>query len=370
MKAIALVPGTKILRVIDRHEPTVTRVDEVKVRIIRVGICGTDREEAAGGRARVPEGNDDLVIGHEMFGKVVEVGEAVQRVRPGDYAVFTVRRGCGKCSPCMMNRSDMCETGEYEERGIWGIDGYQTEFVADLEQYIVRVPAELESVGVLCEPLSIAEKAITEALRVQLARLPNAPACPDWLFGKRCLVAGLGPVGLLGALALKLRGAEVYGLDIIPANSRRALWLKAIGGRYIDGREVAAQKVADTLGPMDLIFEASGFASLEFSLLDALGLNGIYVLTGIPGSDRMIQIHGADLIRKLVLGNQLMFGSVNAARDHFQMAVSDLEQAYLRWGDSISEMITHRYAPDDIIQNLANHPPDEIKAVVEWSHIG
>src|SRR5215216_3897859 len=166
MQAIAVVPETTTLRLVDRPEPHIGTSDEIKVRMLRVGICGTDREQAAGGRARAAEGQADLVIGHEMFGQVVAVGEAVSRVKVGDYAVFTVRRGCGKCLPCLMNRSDMCQTADYRERGIWGLDGFQTEYVVDQEQYVVRVLPELESIGVLVEPLSVVEKAIDEALRL------------------------------------------------------------------------------------------------------------------------------------------------------------------------------------------------------------
>src|SRR5512135_2632383 len=179
MKAIANTTGTTVLTLVERPEPSLSADDEVKLQVLRVGICGTDREEAAGGRSKPPEGQTELVIGHEMFGQVVEVGKSVTRVKAGDLAVFTVRRGCGKCLPCLMNRSDMCETGEYQERGIWGLDGYQTEFVVDKEQYVVRVPPELEAVGVLCEPLSVAEKAIDEAVRIQAARLADAPAALD-----------------------------------------------------------------------------------------------------------------------------------------------------------------------------------------------
>src|SRR5919202_866238 len=237
MQALALTPGTTTLRMVDRPEPQVGAPDEVKVRIIRVGICGTDREEASGGRALAPRGQQDLVIGHEMFGQVVEVGQSVSCVKAGDYAVFTVRRGCGKCLPCLMNRSDMCRTGDYHERGIWGLYGYQTEFVVDKEEYIVRVPSELEPVGVLAEPLSVAEKAVDEAVRVQFGRLPDALATPLWLRGRRCLVAGLGPIGLLAALALAVRGADVYGVDIVDEGSVRPQWLEAIGGDYGAGRQ-------------------------------------------------------------------------------------------------------------------------------------
>ncbi len=366
MKAIAVIPTTTTLQLVERPEPKLSAPDEIKLRVLRVGICGTDREEAAGGRSEAPSGAKELVIGHEMFGQVVEVGAEVTRVHPGDYAVFTVRRGCGKCLPCLMNRSDMCQTGEYHERGIWGLDGYQTEYVVDKEQYVVHVPSELEPVGVLCEPLSVAEKAIDEAVRLQEARLPEAGVTPNWLFGRRCLVAGLGPIGLLAALALRLRGAEVYGLDVVDADTARPQWLTTIGGQYVDARKVPANQVDDKLGAMDLIFEATGVAALEFNLLDALNTNGVYVLTGIPGGDRPLEIPGAELIRQLVLRNQVLVGSVNASRNHFQMAVNDLMQARFRWGDHVTRLITDRHAHTDFDKVLHQHTPDEIKTVIEW----
>jgi threonine dehydrogenase-like Zn-dependent dehydrogenase len=366
MKAIAIIPNTTEIHLIDHPEPKISAPDQVKLRVLQVGICGTDREEIAGGRSKAPDDQKELVIGHEMFGQVVEIGSAVSRVKPDDYAVFTVRRGCGKCLPCQMNRSDMCLTGDYRERGIWGLNGYQTEFVVDAEQYVVHVPDELKKVGVLCEPLSVAEKALDEALRLQNARLPDAAATPDWLYGRRCLVAGLGPIGLLAALILRLRGAQVYGLDIVGSDSARPQWLEHIGGHYVDGRQISADKVDDQIGPMDLLFESTGVASLEFNLLDALGPNGVYVLTGIPGGERPLKIPGAELIRQLVLNNQAMVGSVNAARDHFQLAVDDLTQAHLRWGDHIEKLITNRSPYTEYETALHQHSDDEIKSVIEW----
>jgi threonine dehydrogenase-like Zn-dependent dehydrogenase len=367
MKAIAIVPDTSGARLVDRPEPTISAPDDVKVRIIRVGICGTDREELSGGRAQAPDGQQELVIGHEMFGQVVSIGSSVTRVKVGDYAVFTVRRGCDECAPCRMGRSDMCQTGKYRERGIKGLDGYQTEFAVDKEQYIIRVPAALESVGVLMEPLSIVEKAIDEVLRVQTVRDPQAAVTPDWLFGRRCLVAGLGPVGLLAAMVLQLRGGEVYGLDVVDAASARPTWLTGIGGRYVDGRQMPADQVEKKIGAMDLILDATGIPALEFNILDALALNGAYVLTGIPGGDRPLQIPGASLVRQLVLDNQIMLGSVNAAHGHFQMGASDLEQAHLRWGAHLDQLITERYTPGQFAGSVDHHEADSIKQVVEWT---
>jgi threonine dehydrogenase-like Zn-dependent dehydrogenase len=184
--------------------------------------------------------------------------------------------------------------------------------VVDREQYVIRMPPELASVGVLSEPLSVAEKAIDEAAQLQTRRLPDAPANPDWLHSRRCLVAGLGPIGLLAALALRLRGAEVYGLDVVDAGTARPLWLTHIGGQYVDGRQVPADRVDDNLGPMELIFEATGVALLEFNLLDALA------------------------------------------------------HAHLCWGDHVAKLISHRYPYTDFETALGQHPADEIKTVIGW----
>jgi threonine dehydrogenase-like Zn-dependent dehydrogenase len=352
---------------VDRPEPAITSPDEVKVKVKRVGICGTDREEVSGGRADAPNGQKELVIGHELFSQVVEVGSSVTRVKVGDLAVFTVRRGCGQCAPCLMGRADMCQTGNYKERGIRGLDGYQTEFVVDKEQYLVSVPAELEAVGVLMEPLSIVEKGIEEALRVQAVRSPEAAITPGWIVGRRCLVAGLGPVGLLACMVLRLRGADVFGLDVVDVTSARPKWLNVIGGHYVDGRQVPADQVDKKIGPMDLLVDASGIAALEFNLLDALALSGVYVITGIPGGDHPLQIQGAELVRQLVLDNQVMLGSVNAARGHFQMGADDLFQAHLRWGAHIGALITNRYSYSQFAELVNHHSPETIKEVIEWA---
>jgi threonine dehydrogenase-like Zn-dependent dehydrogenase len=301
-----------------------------------------------------------------MFGQVVGLGSSVTRVKMGDFAVFTVRRGCGACPPCLMGRADMCETGKYKERGIHGLDGYQTEFVVDQEQYVVRVPSELEAVGVLIEPLSVVEKAIDEALRLQTVRCPEAAIAPDWIVGRRCLVAGLGPVGLLASMVLQLRGAEVYGMDVVDSTSARPKWLNVIGGHYMDGRQVPPSQIQKQIAPMDLILDASGIAALEFNLLDALARNGVYVIAGIPGGDHPLQIAGAELIRQMVLDNQVMLGSVNAARGHFQMAVDDLSHAQLRWGVHIAALITNRYPFTQFAESVSQHPPNVIKEVIEW----
>jgi threonine dehydrogenase-like Zn-dependent dehydrogenase len=261
----------------------------------------------------------------------------------------------------------MCQTGRYRERGIWGRDGYQTESVVDREAFVVPVPEDTAPLAVLAEPLSIGEKAIEEAVRIQTGRLPDAASRPDWLFGRRVLVAGIGAVGLLAALALRLRGAEVVGLDIVDEETARPRWLKAIGGAYLNGRRIPAENVETHFGGVDMIFEATGVPALEFSLFRALATNGIYVLTGIPGGKRPVEVAGGEFVRRMVLQNQLMFGSVNASRDHYQMAVRDLQRGAHAWGGLIGQLITDRFSAADHLAAFSGHGDAEIKAVIEWA---
>ncbi|WP_207494937.1 glucose 1-dehydrogenase [Aridibaculum aurantiacum] len=367
MKAIALIPGTSNVSLAEVDEPLITQPGEVKIKMLQVGICGTDREEAAGGRADAPEGKRQLIIGHEMFGQVVEVGDEVTSVKPGDYAVFTVRRGCGKCNACNNNRSDMCYTGDYTERGIKAADGFQSQYVVDNEQYLVKVPEAIKSIGVLTEPMSVAAKAIDEAMIMQSARLKNFDREENWLKGKKALIAGIGAIGLMAAFALRLRGAEVLGMDVVDEDTLRPQILKQIGGKYIDGRQVKVTDIDDAFGPADFVFEATGIAKLQIQLIDTLAINGIYVATGIPSGERPLTIMAGDLMQQLVLKNQIILGSVNASIDHYKMAVEDLYASYEKWPGPIQAIITEKIPFTDFEKALHQHSADEIKVVVDWS---
>jgi threonine dehydrogenase-like Zn-dependent dehydrogenase len=366
MKAITLIPGTTNVSVQEVPEPTIHAGNEVKVKILQVGICGTDREEAAGGRASAPDGKKELIIGHEMFGQVVETGKNVRSVKPGDYAMFTVRRGCGECAACLNDRSDMCFTGNYTERGIKGADGFQSQYVVDKEEFIVKIPEAIKEIGVLTEPMSVAAKAIDEAVNIQTARLPLFDETQNWLTGKKALIAGIGAIGLMAAFALRLQGAEVMGMDIVDEHTLRPSLIKKIGGTYIDSRKMPVENLDDIYGQFDLVFEAAGVAKLQLELIDALGINGIYVATGIPHGHRPLNLPVASLMQQLVLNNQVVVGSVNAGIKHYKMAVDFLEACHQRWPALISQTITERVPYSDFKTALKSQSVDEIKVVVDW----
>lgn len=358
MKAIALVPGTKDVKLVDWPEPKIQSPTQVKVRVLEVGICGTDREEAAGGRSDAPKGEKILIIGHELLAEVVQVGTDVKSVKPKDLVVIMVRRPCNECMMCKKNCSDMCESGHYTERGIKERHGFQAEFVVDEEKYLFKVPSSIRNIGVLTEPTTVVEKAIDHASRLQVARLPVDPDPKKWCQGKKALVAGLGPVGLLAAMVLRLRGADVTGVDIVDPHSLRPHILESMGGKYT--KNLNSNK-------FDIIIEAAGVPKLDFELISHLGTNGIYGLTGVPGNRPPISFDAATLMRTLVLENQIIFGSVNAGFAHFKQAIIDLESAENQWRGVIEQLITSKTPYPKFDQVLQSRKTDEIKAVIDWT---
>jgi threonine dehydrogenase-like Zn-dependent dehydrogenase len=189
MKAVGVFPKEKAVRLVDHPEPQISRPDEVKLRMLEVGVCGTDRELASFAYGTAPSGSDYFVLGHEGLAEVVDTGAAVRSVTPGDLVTPAVRHPCGKCVPCGAGRQDFCTTDEYRERGIKDMHGFMTEFVIDREPFLHVLPPGLRDVGVLVEPLTIAEKAWLEHQAIQ-QRLPflRPPAT--------ALVLGAGPASI------------------------------------------------------------------------------------------------------------------------------------------------------------------------------
>src|SRR4029450_10032805 len=203
MRAVAVRPATREVALIEQDEPTLAHPTDVKLRMLDVGVCGTDREICAFQYGTPPDGCGHLVIGHEWLGEVVEVGSAVSRLRPGDLVVTMVRRPCEHphCTACRGGRQDFCFTGDFTERGIAKRHGFMTELVVDDERWMHVVPRALRDVAILVEPLTIAEKALIQVNQVQ-QRLPwtcDVDTSPRRQTCHRAVVLGAGPVGLLGA---------------------------------------------------------------------------------------------------------------------------------------------------------------------------
>jgi glucose 1-dehydrogenase len=370
MRAVAVYPDQRRVQVINDHpEPKIERDSEVLLRMLDIGVCGTDREICRFDYGTPPSGSTYLVIGHESLGEVVRTGDAVTRLKPGDLVVTMVRRPCGHraCRSCSAGRQDFCFTGDFTERGIKGRHGFMTEFVVDDEQYMHVVPAALREVGVLVEPLTIAEKALIQVWDVQ-ERLPwtGPGASPTDGHGQKAVVLGAGPVGLLGALALLTRGFEtwVYSRDL--ENGSAAQWVTSVGAAYVSSQTTTLGQLVSKVGNIDLVYEATGASELAFRTLEVLGINGVFCFTGVPGRKAPISIDADLLMRNMVLKNQLVFGTVNAGAKAFETAISDLARFQEAWPQQLLALITGRFPPAAAI-DLLTGPASGIKNVVSFA---
>jgi threonine dehydrogenase-like Zn-dependent dehydrogenase len=368
VRAVAAFPADRTMRVVDHPEPRLERDTDVLLEMLDVGLCGTDREIARFEYGSPPAGSPYLVIGHESLARVREVGPAVTRVKPGDLVVTMVRRPCHhpECRACSVGRQDFCFTGDFTERGIKGRHGFMAERVVDDERFMHVVPPHLRDVGVLVEPLTIAEKALIQLYDIR-ARLPwtaaGAPAGAD--HGQRAVVLGAGPVGLLGAMALLVRGFETWVYSLEPEGGPKARWAESAGARYLSAATTPLPALAARVGNIDLVYEATGAAGLAFRALAAIGVNGVFVFTGVPGRKGPIELDAEPIMRDLVLENQLVFGTVNAGPDAFEAAVDDLARFRARWPAPLRALVTGRFPPE-AVPDLLGRPPSGIKTVVSF----
>jgi glucose 1-dehydrogenase len=336
MKAIAVFPGQpNSVHLTELAKPSVQDIPDgrgVLVKVLRVGVDGTDREINAAEYGTPPEGDDFLIIGHESFGQVEAVGPQVTELQPGEYVVATVRRP-GSSLYDQIGTYDMTTDDTYYERGINLRHGYLTEYYVDMPEYLVRVPQGLKDVGVLLEPVTVVEKGIAQAYEIQRRLRVWRP--------RRAAVLGAGTVGLLATLLLRLRGLAVTTFGLSRKPYRNANLIEALGARYTSTAELSILEGAKRHGPFDLMFEATGFSPVVFESMQALGKNGVLVLSSVTGGDRTVEVPADQLNLQFVLGNKVMVGTVNANREYFELGVRDMAQAEAEYPGWLGQLLTH-----------------------------
>jgi threonine dehydrogenase-like Zn-dependent dehydrogenase len=336
MRAIAVFPGQpNSIHLASLPKP---RLDDVPggrgvlVKVLRVGVDGTDKEINAAEYGAAPAGYDFLVTGHESFGRVEAVGPAVTELRPGDYVVATVRRP-GTSLYDRIGTYDMTTDDTYFERGINLRHGYLTEYYVDDPEYIVKVPDGLKHVGVLLEPLTVVEKGIAQAYEIQRRLRVWRP--------RKAAVMGAGTVGLLATLVLRLRGLEVTTFGLTPKPYLNSDLVEALGARYETTTDTPVREAGARFGPFDLVFEATGASAVAFDSMLALGKNGVLVLSSVTGGDRMLSVPADRINLEFVLGNKVMVGTVNANREYFELGVRDMAQAEAEYPGWLGRLLTH-----------------------------
>jgi threonine dehydrogenase-like Zn-dependent dehydrogenase len=347
MRAVGVSPARKEIGLIDQQSPRILAANHVKIRTLEVGVCGTDKEICTFVYGAPPEGSEYLVLGHEAIGEIVEVGDEVRGFKRGDLVVPSVRRPCAhpECSPCRAGLQDFCITGDFTERGIKKTHGFMTESFVEEERYLTFVPPELRDVAVLVEPLTVAEKAMAQVWHIQ-QRLPwthpgESGQSPGQ--GLNAVVLGAGPVGILGAMTLKANGFQTFVYSRSKAPNPKAELVESIGAQYISSLETTPEELAERVGNIDLVYEAVGLAPVSFEVLKHLGINGVFVFTGIPGPKPPMETDTAEIMRNMVLKNQVAIGTVNADEEAFRSAIRDLGRFRKLWPETLASLITGRY---------------------------
>lgn len=358
MKAVAVFPGSKhSAHLVELDKPVISPF-EVLVKVLKVGVDGTDFEIDSGLYGKVPKGSPYLIIGHEAVGVVDEVGSEVSGFKRGELVVPTVRRPCEEnCLNCRNDEYDFCLTGNYKERGIKALHGFMSEYFIEKPDYLIKIPSKFKKIGFLLEPLSVVEKAVGQIFKIQ-ERLTWRP--------QKALVLGAGPIGILTTMKLRSRGIKTYAGATRSQESVKAQLVELTGAQYINLKENSIEEFSKGVGNLDIIVEATGNSTVSFQAMSVLGTNGILALTGVSGGNKKLEICGDCLNLKMVLGNKVVFGTVNASRADFEAGVRDFEEFETKWPGLLSRMITKKLFLTEFKKSFFKDRED-IKVVLEIS---
>jgi glucose 1-dehydrogenase len=337
MKAVIVTPGKEnSMQIKDVPEPKIEDVENgrgVLVRVLQVALDGTDKDINSGEYGEAPPDDDYLIIGHEAFGVVEDIGENVTELKRGDYVIPMVRRP-GKTIYDKIGMSDMTTQEDIYERGISKLHGFLTEYFVDTPEFLIKVNEEYKQHGVLAEPISIVEKAWEQVINIQKRMKVWKP--------ERAIVLGLGPLGLFFAWKFRLEGLEVYGFDH-SVNEDKKKFIESIGVKYFASKEDFVVDVAEEYGMADLVVEATGVAENVAHTARAVAKNGVLILTSVTPGEEKVEVPISEINQDFVMGNKLMVGTVNANEEHFKMAIQDIGFSETRFPGFLDKVITHRY---------------------------
>ena len=347
MKAITVEPGRPGSATLEDVAEPDARGGSVLVEAVAVGVCGTDVEIVEGKYGTAPPGRTRLVLGHESLGRVVDPGPS-GALKKGDLVVGIVRRPDPvPCPNCAVGEWDMCRNGLYAERGIKELDGFMSERWRIEPEYAMKVDASLGLLGVLLEPTTVVAKAWEQV---------GAVGQRAFWEPRTVLVTGAGPIGLLAALVGVQRGLEVHVLDQVDSGPKPEI-VRALGAKYHTGA------VGDVGFQPDVILECTGVGQVIADSVAAIGAGGVVCLTGVGTGGRTGIVPIADVAAHIVLGNQVVVGSVNANKRHWYKAGQVLARADRAW---LARLVTRRERPEELSRAL-RRTPEDIKVVVQFA---
>jgi threonine dehydrogenase-like Zn-dependent dehydrogenase len=321
----------------------------VLARTLAVGICGTDREILDGKYGWAAHERTRLVLGHESLAEV-EDAPCDCGLMPGDLIVGIVRHPDPvPCAACAADEWDMCSNGQYTEHGIKELDGFCRERFRIEPKFAVRVDLKLRETAVLLEPASVVAKAWDHIERIGRRSESWRP--------RKVLVTGAGPVGLLAALMARQRSCELHVYDRDRGGTKSDL-IQRLGGTY---HSESIDEVCE-LSP-DVTLECTGAAEVIARVIGHNAPGGIVCFAGLSSGSHRLWFDFQGLNRSMVLQNDVVFGTVNANRRHYQLAADALVKADPQW---LRSLISRRVALADW-REAVTRQPDDIKVVIDFT---
>lgn len=317
--------------------------DEVLIRIKRVAITRRDLLLMKSRDIVLPEGGDYIIPGHIAVGVVVETGPLVRDLGAGDLVVPTIRRDCDRCIDA---RSDLCpHPDRYQDSGLMGAHGFARELMAVRGRYLIKIPPHLEDLALLLAPLSVAEKAHHEA--VQITKRYNFYCYHESEdVVPRALVTGMGPVGIMAAYLLSLYSYRLTVFCRRDSDDLRSRILEPLELEYINTSRVPTTRLEKAGYSFHQLFETTGDPEYLLSVMPFMGPNAIMAIMGAPedhSEKRTLEVDLNAVLSKLVMGNQVIFGSIKAGRDSFESAVKHLTELSDLYGNSLAPLLKETF---------------------------
>src|SRR6185503_15773983 len=289
MALAATLFGPEDLRMVERPlDPLVSGM--VRICFGAGGICGSDMHYYRHARTGDFIVTSPLVLGHEIAGEVVEIAGSAPSVKVGDRVAVNPSRWCGHCKPCREDRANLCENIFF-----MGSASKTPHMQGGFSSVFVTIPDHVTyQAAALAEPLAVCLHAVARAGDVN---------------GKRAVLFGAGPIGLLTMLAAQRAGiAETTVVDIAAAPLAFAMKLGANHVVDISGGEEALKAEA-AARPFDVAFEVSGTAAGLASAIGVVRHGGVVVQVGnLPGGQIPVPAN-AVMAKEIDLRGSFRFGN-------------------------------------------------------------
>lgn len=250
---------------------------EVRVRVARAGICGSDVHYYLHGRAGDFVMKRPFVLGHEFAGEVAEVGEGVRDLEPGMRVAVDPSQACGECRFCRKGRYNLCEDMRY-----FGSASRDPHIDGAFAEYIVAPALNCHPVP---DGMSFGEAAMLEPLSVSLHAVKRAGD----VVGARVLIMGGGPIGQLAALSARALGAAQIVLNDLDAFPRQFALENGVDAVLDAADPEAAGRAADLApGGFDVAIEATGASQALAFAIEAVARGGTIIQVGTLQSDAVL----------------------------------------------------------------------------------